>query len=146
MNALDDFFTMVTGFYPQSIALTSLCLRAGMELTELRAMLKQVGEENTNLVNTIHAQRDDLSECKDNYAEMREEAKQSADENFRLASEMKELSESIKALKLLLSKDGDYAFCRADKKLMGLGEELMIGDVIERIDKALAAHSEKEDK
>jgi predicted nuclease with TOPRIM domain len=97
-------------------------------------------------MSTVDDLKDQLHECKNNYAEMREEAKQSADENFRLASEMKELSESIKALKLLLSKDGDYAFCRADKKLMGLGEELMIGDVIERIDKALAAHSEKEDK
>jgi predicted nuclease with TOPRIM domain len=132
MNALDDFFTTVTGFYPQSITLTSLCLRAGIELTQLR-------QENVDLLN-------DLTECRDNYKEMREEAKQSADENFRLVSEMEELAESIKALKLLLSKDGDYALCRADHKLMGLGEELMIGDVIERIDKALAAQSEKENK
>ena len=90
--------------------------------------------------------KDQLHECKDNYAEMREEAKQSADENFRLVSEMEELTDSIKVLKLLLSKDGDYALCRADHKLMGLGEEIMIGDVIERIDKALTAQSEKENK
>ena len=37
---------------------------AADELKELKAMAKQVGEENTNLINTIHAQRVELDETR----------------------------------------------------------------------------------
>jgi uncharacterized coiled-coil DUF342 family protein len=44
---------------------------AAAELEQLRAMAKQVGEENTNLVNTIHALRAELDEMREALDEAR---------------------------------------------------------------------------
>jgi hypothetical protein len=65
MSALDDALDILTNytgmFLPERFPLVK---QAAAELTELKAMAKQVGEENTNLINTIHAQRVELDETR----------------------------------------------------------------------------------
>ena len=57
-----------------------------------------------------------------------------------LKAELKEARKVIdgtKRLKALLSKDGDYSICRSNKEPMWLGDELIIGGIMEDIDNAL---------
>ena len=121
-------------------------------MSENVSRIKSICDEFDGRVETVgayHARAEIAKALADTETLLIERGEQCANlhaENARLVSELEELAKSVESLKSMLSTDGDYALCRSDHKLMGLGEELMIGDVIERIDKALTAQSEKENK
>lgn len=54
-----------------------------------------------------------------------------------MTEDIKELIEAIKVLRHLLSQNGDYAISRKDNSGMGLGDQMIVGDATERVDKAL---------
>jgi hypothetical protein len=55
-----------------------------------------------------------------------------------------EIVKSVSVLKTMLSNDGEYSICRSDHKTMELGEVLAVGDVLERISKAMDTLTAKE--
>ena len=50
---------------------------------------------------------------------------------------LEKLREPVLALKYHLSDEGEYSVSRTDKKPMGWGEVIMIGNIFEEIDEAL---------
>ena len=54
------------------------------------------------------------------------------------------IEQAITKLKELLSPSGNYSVCRKDKQPMGLGDQMIVGEVFENIDNLLNANTEKE--
>lgn len=61
-----------------------------------------------------------------------------------MPDEIRELIESINGLKSLLGDEGEYSICRSDRKPMWIGDSLVVGSVLERIDKAIKVVESRE--
>ena len=53
--------------------------------------------------------------------------------------QVKELVKSVQALKALLGDEGEYSIARSDRQPMWIGDSLVVGSVLERIDNAIKA-------